>query len=169
MSNRKRLLIILVLTAMLLAVPMAALASKKIWKANLTTGAELHEVVGSSARGSIIFSSSPDGSLHFVMQVRGLSGNPAASHIHAPATTSENAGVKVTLCGGPAPAAAGPCPALDAFGNWSVEGDITSSQLAAIGLLPGTLLGWMDDGLAYVNVHTALNPAGEVRGQLAPR
>ena len=30
----------------------------------------------------------------------------------------------------------------------------------------GLNIGWMEDGLAYVNVHTDLNGAGEVRGQV---
>lgn len=168
MSRRKRLLFILILTAVLLAVPMAALARKQVWKARLTTGAELHQVVDSNATGSAVFATNPDGSLHFMMFVRGLSGPATGAHIHAPATAAENAPVILTLCGNPAPSAAGDC-SMDADGNLMVEGDIGSSLLAAWGVGGGQLFSWLNDGLAYVNVHTAANPAGEVRGQLGPQ
>lgn len=168
MSKRKRLLFILVLTAILLAVPMAALARKHVWKARLTTGAELHQVVDSNATGSAVFTTNPDGSLRFMLFVRGLSGPAVGAHIHAPATTAENAPVVLTLCGNPAPAAAGACT-MDADGNLYVEGNIDSSLLAAWGLPGGQLFAWLNDGMAYVNVHTALNPAGEVRGQIGPQ
>lgn len=168
MSKRKRLFFIFILTAILLTVPMAALARKQVWKARLTTDAELHDVVGSSATGSAVFATNPDGSLHFVLFVRGLSGPATGAHIHAPATTAQNAPVVLTLCGNPAPSAAGACT-MDAAGNLTVEADISGGLLAAWGLPGGQLLSWLNDGLAYVNVHTASNPAGEVRGQIGPQ
>ena len=169
MSNRKRFLSILVLTAILLTIPIAALANKQIWKANLSTANEVgHDVVGSTARGSAVFATNPDGSLHFILQVRGLSGPATGAHIHAPATTTQNAPVVLTLCGNPTPSAAGAC-VTDADGNLLVEGNIDGGLLAAWGLPGGTLFSWMNSEMAYVNVHTALNPAGEARGQLAPR
>lgn len=92
MSKRKRLFFIFILTAILLTVPMAALARKQVWKARLTTDAELHDVVGSSATGSAVFATNPDGSLHFVLFVRGLSGPATGAHIHAGDHRSERPG-----------------------------------------------------------------------------
>jgi hypothetical protein len=150
----------------MLALPTAALANKRVYQARLTTGAELHQVVGSRASGSAIIATDLDGSLYFAMQVFNLSGGATAAHIHAPATTAQNAGVKVGLCGS-ASSALVTCT-MDGS-TLVIEGKITSALLAQLGVSPADLMYWLDNGLAYVNVHTALNPAGEARGQVYPR
>jgi hypothetical protein len=165
MSKPQRYFIVTIILALLFVLPTAALASKRLYQARLTTGAELHTVVGSTAVGSMTLGTSPNGSLHFILQVRGLSGSPTAAHIHGPADATQNAGVLIPLCGGTALA----CPVLDANNNWYLEGNITSSQLAQAGLTGATFMSYLEGGLLYVNVHTALNPAGEARGQIYPR
>jgi Cu/Zn superoxide dismutase len=170
MSKIQRSLIVTTVLALLFVLPTAALANKKVYQARLTTGAELHQVVGSSAVGSATFGTNPNGSLHFVIQVRNLSGAPMGAHIHAPADTTQNAPVLIPLCGNPSPNATGAaCPFDPSTGTMYVEGDITSNLLAQRGVTPAALMGYLDGGLAYVNVHTALNPAGEARGQIYPR
>lgn len=67
-----------------------------------------------------------------------LTGDALAAHIHGPASDSENAPPMVTLD-----------PIMDG------SGAITDEQITAI-----------QDGKAYVNVHTDKNPDGEIRGQL---
>lgn len=163
MNRTQRLTAIFLLVAILVAIPTTALANKKLYFARLTTGAELHEVVGSRASGSAAFGTDLDGTLRFQVFVTGLSGPPTAAHIHGPATTTENAGVKVTLCG------AGPGIPVQANCTWSdgtltITGTIRSIHLN--GASPQDFISWMDGGLTYVNVHTSLNPAGEVRGQI---
>ncbi|MDT8306296.1 MAG: CHRD domain-containing protein, partial [Anaerolineae bacterium] len=150
-----------------LAVTSTALAMKRLYKARLNTANELHDVVGSSATGSAILARRPDG-MDFMISVRALSGPPVGAHIHAPATEAQNAGVLLTLCGNPGPAAVAACDSdYDAAtDSYRIQGRITSSLLAQWGVTAATLDGYLEDGLAYVNVHTALNPAGEVRGQL---
>jgi hypothetical protein len=160
-------LLLVVICLLLLAIPITALANKQVWKARLTTGAELHPVVDSQASGAAVFATNPDGSLHFMLQVRGLSGPVVGAHIHGPATEAENAPVAVTLCGNPAPAAVAECSVTD--GTLTVEGDLTSSLLAQWGLRGATLFEWLNTGMSYVNVHTPTNPAGETRGQIYPR
>lgn len=168
MKKSRRLLLMLVISLLLmLAIPMSALANKQVWKARLTTGAELHPVVDSQASGAAVFATNPDGSLHFLLQVRGLSGPVAGAHIHGPASEAENAPVAISLCGNPAPAAVTDCTVVD--GVLTLEGDITSSLLAQWGLPGATLFGWLNTGMSYVNVHTPTNPAGEARGQIYPR
>ena len=168
MKKSRRFLLLMVISLLLLAIPITALANKQVWKARLTSSAEVgHEVVGSSAAGAAVFATNPDGSLHFIMTVRGLSGDVTGAHIHGPATEAENAPIIISLCGSPGPAAVASCTVTD--GDLLVEGDITSSLLASWGLSGGTLRSWMDSGQTYVNVHTALNPAGEARGQIFPR
>src|SRR6266702_1014519 len=72
----------------------------------------------------------------------GLSGPATATHFHGPAETGKNAGVAV-----PIPGAA----------NSPVEGSATLTDAQASDLLAGKL---------YVNIHTAANPGGEIRGQV---
>jgi hypothetical protein len=148
-----------------LAIPNnSVVARKMVFKAVMTTDAELHEVVGSNARGSAVIGHAPDGTFNFMVQVRGLSGPATAMHIHGPATEAENAGVILTFCGAPAPAAGGPC-VTDADGNLTVSGNFNSTFLLG-GVTGAQFQSWLTSGLLYVNVHTALNPAGEARGQL---
>ena len=166
--NTKRVLstVLFVLVILALALPSGAvLARKQIFKAVLTTDAELHTVVGSSARGSAALTSAPDGSLNFQVVVRGLSGPAMAAHIHGPADASTNAGVLITLCGNPQPSAAGAC-VTSADGTLTIFGNISSSLLAQSGVTGAQFFDYLNSGLLYINVHTALNPAGEARGQL---
>jgi hypothetical protein len=81
-----------------------------------------------------------------------LTGVPIAMHIHSPASTTENAGVIVPL---------GPYsfPAENPTNGGVIIGDIPYPTNEVSNLLAG---------LAYVNIHTALNPGGEIRGQLIP-
>ena len=71
----------------------------------------------------------------------GLSGPPTAAHFHGPAAPTANAGVVVPI-GSP---------------GASFEGSANLTDAQAADLLAGR---W------YVNVHTAANPAGEIRGQV---
>ncbi len=153
-----------------LAVPTTVMANKKLYKANISTANELHQVVGSSARGAGVFNSNPDGTVHFQIQIRNLSGQPTAVHLHASADTSQNAPARVTLCGsGPTPPVFATCT-LDANSNTlTLIGDFDSSHFAGSGITGAQLQAALDGSLVYVNAHTELNPAGEARGQLIPQ
>src|SRR3954465_12801979 len=72
----------------------------------------------------------------------GLSGPATAAHFHGPAEAGKNAGVAVQI----ANATSSP-----------VEGSATLTDAQAADLLGGKL---------YVNIHTAANPGGEIRGQV---
>jgi len=164
----KRILSVLLLLGVVVALALpnhSVVARKLVYKAQMTTGAELHTVVGSEARGSAVFGSAVDGSFNFTVQVRGLSGPATGLHIHGPADVTQTAPVLIGLCGSPGIAAAGPC-VTDADGTLTVSGNINSTVLANWGVSGGTFLSLLRDGLLYVNVHTALNPAGEARGQI---
>jgi hypothetical protein len=71
----------------------------------------------------------------------GLTGPATAAHFHGPAAAGKNAGVMVPISpNGP-----------------SFEGSATLTDAQAKALM---------DGGMYVNIHTAANKAGEIRGQL---
>lgn len=75
----------------------------------------------------------------------GLTGPATAAHIHGPAPVGKNAGVIIWLSekGNP-------------FDSLQGSGQLTPEQAADL-----------KAGLYYVNIHTAANPGGELRGQLA--
>jgi len=163
MKIRRRSILMFVMVGLLLALPTTALAFKRVWTSSLSFENELHTVVGSSARGSAAFRALPNGSsLDFFLQVRNLSGPVMGAHIHAPADTTQNAPVVVTLCGNPGPAAVTSCSVVD--GVLTVQGTISGSLIQ--GMTAAQFMDAMDTGMAYINVHTALNPAGEARGQI---
>jgi hypothetical protein len=72
----------------------------------------------------------------------GLSGPATAAHFHGPAEPGKNAGVAVAIPN----ATASPA-----------EGSATLTDAQAADLMAGKY---------YVNIHTAANPAGEIRGQV---
>jgi hypothetical protein len=81
-----------------------------------------------------------------------LTGVPVGMHIHSPAGQGTNAPVLVDLHGLNRPAAD---PSKGGF----IQGDVAYPTNSIANLLAG---------LNYINIHTPLNPGGEVRGQLLP-
>jgi len=80
--------------------------------------------------------------LTWKLNYSGLSGPATAAHFHGPAEAGKNAGVAVAIPN------AGTSPA---------EGSATLTDAQAADLMAGKL---------YINVHTAANPGGEIRGQV---
>ena len=80
--------------------------------------------------------------LSWKLTYSGLSGPATAAHFHGPAAAGANAGVAV-----PIPNAA----------SSPVEGSATLTDAQAADLVAGRY---------YINIHTAANPAGEIRGQV---
>ena len=116
-----------------------------------------------------------DTSFDFTLTYSGVSGTGATqSHIHL-AQKGVNGGIVVFFCTnlGNSPAGvpvAPPCPA-----NGTVGGKITAANVAATAASQGVALGEFAEvlkairaGTVYVNVHSALFPGGEIRGQLVP-
>jgi hypothetical protein len=84
--------------------------------------------------------------------------NVTMSHIHLPAPTGVNAAVAIFLF-----TPITPTGTLDGFVS---AGSITNSSNVGVSL--DSLRVLFNNGNAYVNVHTAVNPGGEIRDQIHP-
>ncbi len=82
--------------------------------------------------------------LRYTLRYSGLSGPVKAGHFHGPAEAGKNAGVAL---------------GINNAGDSPVQGSAVLTPEQAADLLAGK---W------YINLHTAANPGGELRGQLTP-
>lgn len=99
----------------------------------------------SSGRGTMTASIDTDTrQLSWRLEWTGLSGPSTAMHFHGPAESGANAGVAVPIPSAPAESAI-------------VGGQATLTEAQLADLMAGR---W------YVNIHTAANPGGEIRGQV---
>ena len=92
---------------------------------------------------------------NYTINYTGLTGNLMGAHIHGPAAPGVNAGILV-----PFTVAAGGVPATG-----TLTGTFSATSNAAVSLDSLEVL--MKNGNAYVNLHTAANVGGEIRGQLS--
>ena len=120
------------------------MAAARSFTANLSGGQEVPPTA-STGTGMASATLDPDGTLHWNVSYQGLSGPAAAAHFHGPAAPGANAGVAVNIgtqgLGSPMQGAA----------------HLTEAQIADLAA-----------GRWYVNIHTAANPNGEIRGQVVP-
>ena len=124
--------------------PSGAAASTTVTQAFRATLSSAAEVPANASTGTGNLEASFDkatGMLRWKLTYSGLSGPATMVHFHGPAMPGSNAGVVV-----PFPSAASPA-----------EGQATLTPAQVADLVGGR---W------YVNVHTAQNPAGEIRGQV---
>jgi len=119
------------------------------YTATLTGAAERPNPVNTTAtgRGTLTLAGN---TLTFNITYSGLSATATAAHFHAPAGAEAAAGVAINL----APFNGG------AFG--------ASGTLAGSVTLTADQFNWLANGLMYINIHTAANPGGEIRGQVVP-
>jgi CHRD domain-containing protein len=97
--------------------------------------------------------------VNYTLTFSGLSGNASAGHIHVGAST-EAGGVVVPFT-------------LPAATSGNIQGSFTAADVKAGSTATATItagdldsfLAAMRAGYTYTNVHTASNPAGEIRGQ----
>ena len=103
----------------------------------------------------------------------GLTSNDTAAHIHCCAPLGTNAGVATTV-----PAFPGFPLGVNSGTYSSVVFDLTQPTIynpAFVALEGGTiplaeaaLIAGIQNGQTYLNIHTMINPGGEIRGQLEP-
>jgi hypothetical protein len=109
-------------------------------------GAQEAPPVNSGGQGSAELSlNTATKQLTWKVSFSGLSSDAAAAHIHGPAGPGANAGVVVNL-------------APNGMKN-PLEGSATLTDAQIADLMAGK---------DYVNVHTATNKGGEIRGQITP-
>lgn len=110
---------------------------------SVTTGTSTVYNPGSTGQKTVAYS----------VTVNGLTGAATSAHIHGPADENSAADLIVPLS-----ITSSERSGLIISGSFSATSDPNVSM--------DSLLVLMRNGLAYVNVHTATNPDGEIRGQI---
>jgi CHRD domain len=127
-----------------------------------------NEVPATNSKGHATLSLALDsGMITFRLEYSGLSGNPAAAHVHI-GQVAVNGGVSFFFCGG------GGKPACPASTSGTINGTVVAADVVgptAQGFAAGDLdsvVAAIQHGLGYANMHTANFPGGEIRGQVRP-
>lgn len=114
------------------------------YHATLDTKSEVPPKSGSGSGEMNATLNTADKELSYTLSFKGLSGPATAAHFHGPAAPGENAPVVVPI-GGKSP----------------------KSPVHGTAKLTEAQINELNSGKWYVNVHTAENPGGEIRGQVA--
>ena len=120
----------------------ASFAQEVKLKADITGAQEVPAVTTQGKGNAEITYDSAGKKLSWTVTYSGLSGPATAAHFHGPAEAGKNAGVAVPI----------PNQATS-----PVKGTATLTDAQAADLMAGRY---------YVNIHTAANPGGEIRGQV---
>lgn len=141
-SPRSRLLLALAAATFLAGGGTAARAEMVKLHANMNATSEVPPI-GSKGTGQGQFTyNTATKKLDYTINYKDMSGPVMAGHIHGPAAAGANAGVLV--------------PFKD-VGKSPIKGEATLTEQQANDLLSGK---------TYVNLHTAANKGGEIRGQI---
>jgi hypothetical protein len=142
-----RKLVTLLAAGVVCALGLAALSAagtrKTVWTAALSSGQEVPKQVVKNAAAHGLFKGTLSGDkLKWKLTFAKLTGPATQAHIHM-AAKGKAGNVVVALCA--------PC----------------TSGVTGTATITPTLMSAFNKHLLYVNVHTAKNPMGEIRGQLA--
>lgn len=141
-----------------LALPLSAQASIYQFNALINSASEVPTNSSTANGAATLFyndkatATPADDSFDFSMSVFGLTGPITGAHIHAPAAVGVNAPVVVALN-------VAPFVLLNSGSSLLIGGSDVATPYVSF-------LSQLQSGLTYVNVHSALFPGGEVRGQL---
>jgi hypothetical protein len=120
----------------------AARADQINFKADLSGASEVPPVTSAGKGTATASLDTATKTLNWTVTYSGLSGPATAGHIHGPAAPGANAGVLVPFTGGLVSPIKG-------------SATLTDAQISDL-----------EAGRTYVNLHTADNKGGEIRGQL---
>jgi hypothetical protein len=163
---------LVIAAALTLPVP-AAYAIPITFVANLT-GANEVPLVASPGTGFAAVVLDPTAqTLQVNATFSGLTSNTSAAHIHCCAPLGMNAGVATTV-----PVFPGFPLGVTSGSYSSVVFDLTQPTIynpafvtlegGTIPLAEAALIAGIQNGQTYLNIHTMINPGGEIRGQLEP-
>jgi hypothetical protein len=131
--------------AVLLSSTKSSQAAPMKFKADLKASSEVPPTT-SSGTGNFTASYDPATKmLTWEGNFSGLTGPATAAHFHGPAEAGKNAGVAVWI---------------------SEKGQPLTSPFKGSATLTDAQAADLEKGMLYVNVHTAANPGGEIRGQV---
>jgi hypothetical protein len=119
----------------------SALAETVKYHATLSAGAEVPATTSKGSGTAKMKYDPATKKLSWTVTYKDLSGPATMSHFHGPAEAGKNAPVEVAIPVSPSP----------------MKGSATLTDAQAADLAAGKL---------YVNIHTAANKAGEIRGQV---
>lgn len=137
---------ILIAGGLILSGSMSGEAATRSFHAELTNAQEVPPTTGNGS-GTADFTLDPaTRQITWTVSYHGLTSPAGAAHIHGPAAPGANAGVVVNLA---------PQGMSD-----PLRGSATLTEAQIADLVAGK---------DYVNVHTAQNKGGEIRGQILPR
>jgi hypothetical protein len=131
--------------AALVALTSRSKAATTTFKADLKGSSEVPSNTTSGTGSATVTLDSAANTITWNVSFSGLTGAATAVHIHGPAPVGKNAGVMVWL---------------------STKGQPASSPVSGSAPITAAQAADMTNGQCYVNVHTAANPGGEIRGQL---
>ena len=120
----------------------AASAGALHFEASLDGKSEVPGITGAGSGQVLATLDTASKTLSYTMTFQGLTGPATAAHFHGPAKAGANAGVAVAI---------GQNPVNPVTGKIT----LTDAQIKEL-----------EAGMWYVNVHTAANKGGEIRGQV---
>ncbi|MCI0582366.1 MAG: CHRD domain-containing protein [Chloroflexi bacterium] len=153
---RARILTLLVIALLAITAPvtLAADPPTAAFGGPLDGGQEVPPVATAATGEATVVISPDDSTIWYVVEYSGLSGALAAAHIHTGAS-GVNGGVILPLA-----ASASPMVGTLTAADFSASGSITTFAEAVAAIKAGE---------TYINLHTAANPGGEIRGQVVAK
>lgn len=157
----------ILLTAVITTVSSNSASAATLFTTNLS-GANEVPPVSTTGTGFASVSLSGD-MLSISLSFSGLTSPDAAGHIHCCGPVGVNEAIALPFTGFPTAVLAG---TYSATFDLTVASTYTAAFVTTYGGTASSaetaLIAGLNAGEAYANIHTMLNPGGEIRGQLAP-
>lgn len=131
--------------AALLALTSRSQAATTTFKADLNGSSEVPSNTTTGTGSGTVTLDSATNKITWNVSFSGLTGPATAVHIHGPAPAGKNAGVLIWL---------------------STKGKTATSPVSGSATFTAAQATDLMNGQCYINIHTAANPGGEIRGQL---